>query len=155
MDIIFKGTSCPIKFLHIGVRGNNLVDKLVFCVDRKTPDGLDLSEFTPYVKIQNKAENYIDKDGKLAIDKCDNQLRLTYQLRRKTTQYPSFDMQLQFEQPNDGDCVVWRTEVIGVTLSRTIAADRQIEEQYPSVIQDLAERVTTIEEIKIINGGNP
>ena len=64
-------------------------------------------------------------------------------------------MQLQFEQPNDGDCVVWQTEVIGVTLSRTIAADRQIEEQYPSVIQDLAERVTTIEEIKIINGGNP
>lgn len=51
MDIIFNGTSCPIKYLHIGVQGNNLVDKIVFCVPRKTSDGLDLSEFTPYIKI--------------------------------------------------------------------------------------------------------
>lgn len=83
MDIIFNGTSCPIKYLHIGVQGNNLVDKIVFCVPRKTSDGLDLSEFTPYIKIQNVKENYIDKDGKLAIDKYDDQLRLTYRLRRK------------------------------------------------------------------------
>ena len=68
MDIIFNGTSCPIKYLHIGVQGNNLVDKIVFCVPRKASDGLDLSEFTPYIKIQNVKENYIDKDGKLTFD---------------------------------------------------------------------------------------
>lgn len=155
MDIIFNGTSCPIKYLHIGVQGNNLVDKLVFCVQRKTPDGLDLSEFTPYIKIQNAKENYIDKDGKIDVDKYDEQLRLTYRLRRKTTMYPSFEMQLQFEKPNEGDCVVWQTEVISVTLSRTIAADKEIEAQYPSVIQDLTARVSDIENIKIINGGQP
>lgn len=147
MDIIFNGTSCPIKYLHIGVQGNNLVDKIVFCVPRKTSDGLDLSEFTPYIKIQNIKENYIDK--------YDDQLRLTYRLRRKTTMYPCFEMQLQFEQPDEGDCIVWQTEVINVTLSRTIAADKEIEQQYPSVIQDLTARVETIENVKIINGGQP
>ena len=155
MDIIFNGTSCPIKYLHIGVQGNNLVDKIVFCVQRKTDDGLDLSEFTPYVKIQNAKENYIDKDGKLSTDKTDDQLRLTYRLRRKTTMYPCFEMQLQFEHPGEGDCIVWQTEVINVTLSRTIAADKEIEQQYPSVIQNLTERVEQIESVKIINGGQP
>ena len=143
MDIIFNGTSCPIKYLHIGVQGNNLVDKIVFCVPRKTSDGLDLSEFTPYIKIQNVKEKY------------DDQLRLTYRLRRKTTMYPCFEMQLQFEQPDEGDCIVWQTEVINVTLSRTITADKEIEQQYPSVIQDLTARVETIENVKIINGGQP
>lgn len=155
MDIFFNGTSCPTKYLHIGVQGNNLVDKLVFCIQRRTPEGLDLSEFTPYIKIQNAKENYIDKDGKITVDKHDEQLRLTYRLRRKTTMYPSFEMQLQFEKPNEGDCVVWQTEVIGVTLSRTIAADKEIEAQNPSVIQDLTARVSDIENIKIINGGQP
>lgn len=155
MDIIFNGTSCPTRYLHIGVQGNNLVDKIVFCVPRKTSDGLDLSEFTPYIKIQNAKENYIDKDGKLTIDKYDDQLRLTYRLRRKTTMYPCFEMQLQFEQPDEGDCIVWQTEVINVTLSRTIAADKEIEQQYPSVIQDLTALVETIENVKIINGGQP
>lgn len=155
MDIIFNGTSCPIKYLHIGVQGNNFIDKIVFCVQRKTDDGLDLSEFTPYVKIQNAKENYIDKDGKLAIDKTDDQLRLTYRLRRKTTMYPCFEMQLQLEHPDEGDCIVWQTEVINVTLSRTIAADKEIEQQYPSVIQNLTERVEQIESVKIINGGQP
>lgn len=122
MDIIFNGTSCPIKYLHIGVQGNNLVDKIVFCVPRKTSDGLDLSEFTPYIKIQNVKENYIDKDGKLAIDKYDDQLRLTYRLRRKTTMYPCFEMQLQFEQPENGDCIVWQN---GSNQRYFVAHDRR------------------------------
>lgn len=122
--------------------------------EKPTTDSI-LSEFTPYVKIQNAKENYIDKDGKLTIDKYDDQLRLTYRLRRKTTMYPCFEMQLQFEHPDEGDCIVWQTEVINVTLSRTIAADKEIEQQYPSVIQDLTERVETIENVKIINGGQP
>ena len=65
MDIIFNGTSCPIKYLHIGVQGNNLVDKIVFCVPRKTSDGLDLSEFTPYIKIQNVKKITLTRTGNL------------------------------------------------------------------------------------------
>lgn len=63
--------------------------------------------------------------------------------------------ELQFEHPDEGDCIVWQTEVINVTLSRTIAADKEIEQQYPSVIQNLTERVEQIESVKIINGGQP
>ena len=67
MEICFNGTACPIKYLHIGVKNNNLVDEIVFCVDRITSEGVDLSEFTPYVKIQNEKDGYIDKDGKITV----------------------------------------------------------------------------------------
>lgn len=82
-------------------------------------------------------------------------MRLIYRLRRKTTSHPAFEMQLQFEKEDSGDCVVWQTEIINVTLSRAIEADETITEKYPSVLQDLTARVSDIENIKIINGGQP
>lgn len=97
MEICFNGTACPIKYLHIGVKNNNLVDEIVFCVDRITSEGVDLSEFTPYVKIQNEKDGYIDKDGKITVEITETKLRLIYRLRRKTTSHPAFEMQLQFE----------------------------------------------------------
>lgn len=156
MDIVFNGQSCPIKNLHIGVRGNNLVDALVFVVKRRTPDGLDLSEFTPYVKLQNEKENYYDKDGKIEVSVIEQTIRLKYRLRRKTTMYPSFELQLQFEKPEgegSDDVLVWQTDAINFTLSKTIPADAEIVNQNPAVIQDLTERVTKIENINIIDGG--
>lgn len=155
MEICFNGTACPIKYLHIGVKNNNLVDEIVFCVDRITSEGVDLSEFTPYVKIQNEKDGYIDKDGKITVEITETKLRLIYRLRRKTTSHHAFEMQLQFEKEDSGDCVVWQTEIINITLSRAIEADETITEKYPSVLQDLTARVSDIENIKIINGGQP
>lgn len=126
-----------------------------FCIDRITSEGVDLSEFTPYVKIQNEKDGYIDKDGKITVETTETKLRLIYRLRRKTTSHPAFEMQLQFEKEDSGDCVVWQTEIINVTLSRAIEADETITEKYPSVLQDLTARVSDIENIKIINGGQP
>lgn len=157
MDIVFNGQSCPIKNLHIGVRGNNLVDVLVFVIKKQTPDGLDLSTFTPFVKLQNEKENYYDKDGKVEVDVIEETIRLKYRLRRKTTMYPSFELQLQFEKPESGnadDVLVWQTDTLNFTLSKTIPADAAIAKQYPSVIQDITARVENLENIKIIDGGN-
>lgn len=155
MQIIFNGALCPIRYFHIGVQGNNLVDNIEFVVDRYTPDGLDLTTFMPYVKLANDKQGYADKDGKLKVEPSATKIHLTYQLRRKTTAYASVDVQLQFERSGEADVAVWQTEAITITLSHTIPADAEIVNQNPAVIQDLTARVEKIENIKIINGGKP
>lgn len=172
MVITFNGISCPIKYYAVGVQGNNLVDKLEFVINRYTDTGLDLVTCTPYIKLQNEKEQYFDKDGRVEVINEINTLRLVYKLSRKTTARTSFDLQIQFEQKAEGDVVVWQTEAITFTLSRTIPADIAVEKQYPTVLQDLSgrvenleqtqtditdltERVENLEQIKFINGGTP
>lgn len=172
MVITFNGISCPIKYYAVGVQGNNLVDKLEFVINRYTDTGLDLVTCTPYIKLQNEKEQYFDKDGRVEVINEINTLRLVYKLSRKTTARTSFDLQIQFEQKAEGDVVVWQTEAITFTLSRTIPADIAVEKQYPTVLQDLTgrvenleqtqtditdltERVENLEKIKFINGGTP
>lgn len=172
MVITFNGISCPIKYYAVGVQGNNLVDKLEFVINRYTDTGLDLVTCTPYIKLQNEKEQYFDKDGRVEVINEINTLRLVYKLSRKTTARTSFDLQIQFEQKAEGDVVVWQTEAITFTLSRTIPADIAVEKQYPTVLQDLTgrvenleqtqtditdltERVENLEQIKFINGGTP
>lgn len=172
MVITFNGISCPIKYYAVGVQGNNLVDKLEFVINRYTDTGLDLVTCTPYIKLQNEKEQYFDKDGRVEVINEINSLRLVYKLSRKTTARTSFDLQIQFEQKAEGDVVVWQTEAITFTLSRTIPADIAVEKQYPTVLQDLSgrvenleqtqtditdltERVENLEQIKFINGGTP
>lgn len=173
MVITFNGINCPIKYYAVGVQGNNLVDKLEFVINRYTDTGIDLLTCTPYIKLQNAKEQYFDKDGRVEVKKeTDNTLRLVHKLSRKTTVHASFDLQIQFEQKAEGDVIVWQTEAITFTLSRTIPADIAIEKQYPTVLQDLTyrvenleqtqtdiseltERVENLEQIKFINGGTP
>lgn len=155
MQINFNGSMCPIKYFHIGVQGNNLVDKIEFVVDRYTSDGIDLLLYVPYVKLANTKQGYVDKDGKLEVVQDGGKVHLYYQLRRKTTMYASFDVQLQFERLDEVDVAVWQTEAITITLSRTIAADAEIANKHPAILQELSARVTRLENIKTINGGKP
>lgn len=158
MNLIFEGASCAQKFIHIVVRGNNLADKIVFVLRRHT-DGLDLAEFRPYVKLENRKTMYFDKDSDVETEIGEETVRIKYRLRRKTTIYDSFDIQLQFEKSSDADVVVWQTEAINFTLSKTIDADKKIAQAYPGIIQDLSSRVEKIESqtinINKINGGKP
>lgn len=161
MIINFYDTASPIKYYAVGIQGNNLADKLEFVIKRKTVSGLDLAEYTPYIKLQNVKAAYYDKDTRAEKIVTNDEVRLIYRLRRKTTMYAAFDLQIQFEGGTNTDITVWQTEAITITLSRTIPADVAIAQQHPAVIQDLTARVEKLENettglnIEIINGGNP
>lgn len=161
MIINFYDTASPIKYYAVGIQGNNLADKLEFVIKRKTVSGLDLAEYTPYIKLQNVKAAYYDKDTRVEKIATNDEVRLIYRLRRKTTMYAAFDLQIQFEGGTNTDITVWQTEAITITLSRTIPADVAIAQQHPAVIQDLTARVEKLENettglnIEIINGGNP
>ena len=102
---------------------------------------------------------YFDKDSDVETEIGEETVRIKYRLRRKTTIYDSFDIQLQFEKSSGADVVVWQTEAINFTLSKTIDADKKIAQAYPGIIQDLSSRVEKIESqtinINKINGGKP
>lgn len=160
MLIIFNGASCPIKYFAAGVQGNNLVDELEFVVNRHAAAGIDLANCKPYIKLSNEKDNYRDKDCRVSTVISNDEVRLTYRLRRKTTVHASFDLQLQFERNFEGDnaendIIVWQTEPITFTLARTIDADDAVADASPAIIQDLSLRIEKIENIKIINGGTP
>lgn len=161
MIINFYDTASPIKYYAVGIQGNNLADKLEFVIKRKTVSRLDLAEYTPYIKLQNVKAAYYDKDTRVEKIVTNDEVRLIYRLRRKTTMYAAFDLQIQFEGGTNTDITVWQTEAITITLSRTIPADVAIAQQHPAVIQDLTARVEKLENettglnIEIINGGNP
>lgn len=157
MEIPFFDTLSQIKYFRIGVRGNNLVDDLVFVVNRTTCDGLDLTTFVPYVKLENRKDNYFDKDGRLEIvsGAADEKLKLKYRLRRKTTMHAVVDIQLQFERAADDDVIVWQTEPVNITFAKSIPADDEVANQHPAILQDFERRISKIENIKIINGGKP
>lgn len=161
MIINFYDTASLIKYYAVGIQGNNLADKLEFVIKRKTVSGLDLAEYTPYIKLQNVKAAYYDKDTRVEKIVTNDEVRLIYRLRRKTTMYAAFDLQIQFEGGTNTDITVWQTEAITITLSRTIPADVAIAQQHPAVIQDLTARVEKLENettglnIEIINGGNP
>lgn len=157
MEIPFFDACSQIKYFRMGVRGNNLVDDIVFVVNRKTCDGLDLTPFVPYVKLENRKDNYFDKDGRVELisGAADDKIKLKYKLGRKTTMHAFVDVQLQFEQSTGDDVIVWQTEPVNITFSRTIPADAEIANQHPTILQDYDRRLKRIENIKIINGGKP
>lgn len=149
MDLVFKNTECATRRIRIGVRGNNLVDKLKFIVARYPEEDIDLLQFTPYVKLENKECGYMDKDGKVEVDfdEKTGTINLIYRLRQKTTIYPTVNIQLQFEFFNDvgTSVVIWQTEVISLEFRRTVRADEEISDRYPSIIQDLANKVALLD----------
>lgn len=157
MEIHFFDTLCQIKYFRIGVRGNNRVDEIIFVINRNSCTGLDLSNFKPYVKIENKKDDYFDKDSHVELlpDDGSGKMKLKYELRRKTTIHASVDIQLQFELMEKSDVIVWQTETVNISFLRTIRADEQIANENPTIIQDFERRITRLENIKIINGGTP
>lgn len=152
MDLIFKGTECATRRIRIGVRGNNIVDKLCFVIDRYPQDDIDLTKFTPYIKLENRECGYLDKDSRVEVQKDDEMgtLRITYALRQKTTRCPTASVQLQFEHRDEvgKPIAIWQTETVSVEFRRTVPADEEIEDVYPGVVQDLADRVATLEGLK-------
>ena len=78
MIINFYDTASPIKYYAVGIQGNNLADKLEFVIKRKTASGLDLAEYTPYIKLQNVKAAYYDKDTRVEKIVTDDEIRLIY-----------------------------------------------------------------------------
>lgn len=143
MQIEFKGNNPPIKSYNFGVMGNNAAEVIDFVLDSKQLD-MDLTKFKAYVKSASPTLSFADKQKLKIEDAGAGKIKLSWKLMRKHTRNHSINVQLQFEDyKND---IVWQTIAITFHFGKTIEADKEIENQQPSVIQDLCKRVSDLEE---------
>lgn len=103
MKLTFCGKRPQQNFVRMGVVGNNLSDELIMILDKKQGD-IDLSDFSPSLKIVNRDLTYADKTQHFIYDTDSDpeKVMLSYIFPRKVTQQGNVDMQIIFEKA-DGD----------------------------------------------------
>lgn len=142
MEILFTGNKPQKKTYSYSVKENNNSNIITFILD-KVQEDLDLSTLSCFVKVKGLE---IDKDVP-TIEIEGDQIKVNWTLLRKHTISRMLLIQLQFEGTSD---IVWQTEIITIVLSDTIKADKYIENEYPAVLINHEERITSLE-----NGGQP
>ena len=143
MEILFNGERPTQKVYFYSVQDNNNADELVFVIAKEQEDISLSMAYTPYIKIQDAGKSYIDKDVFDSIEENETQFALHYFLKRKSTQFRTLQLQVQFEESEED--VVWQTEIVNLNLFNTIKADAFIENNNASVINELLHRVEELE----------
>lgn len=146
MIIKFDGIEPQARYYRMGVMLNNLTDDIVFELTAKQGD-IDLTAYRPYLKLQTPDLSFADKDGNLeATPTDDGKLRLRYKITRTLEQYHTVDMQLQFEDYSVEGVAVWQSTIFNVTFNATLPVDQTIEKSEPTILQDHARRITSLED---------
>lgn len=140
--INYKGITPQQRFYSHAVKGNNNANEIKFIVERYQND-LDLASLTPYLKVSSKCENYFDKIS-LTLTNDDDFVYLVWTMTRKSTHYRNLELQLQF-QSDDSDDVVFQTQIVELELNETINADKEISEEYPTILSQLEKMIKEIE----------
>lgn len=152
MTLNFLGNCPQQKFIRLGVIGNNRTDNLVLVLDTKQSGDLDLSNYTPYLKITNKDLTFADKttDFELTKDADNGKIKITYKAPNGVTGQKSVDMQLSFENITGDDentnTLVWQSKIFNVSFDCTLDVSKIVTSQYPDVLVDLNERMYHIEQ---------
>lgn len=152
MILNFLGNCPQQKFIRLGVIGNNLTDNLVLVLDIKQSGDLDLTNYTPYLKITNKDLTFADKikDFEITQDAENGKIKITYKVPDSVTGQKSVDMQLSFENLTGDDeklnTLVWQSKIFNVSFDCTLDISKVIASQYPDVINELNEHMHHIEQ---------
>lgn len=119
------------KKFEYAVQGNNKVDVITFDISNIAE--LDFEPAHTYVKVQTKDQKYVDK-----IELTNNGGGiLTWNLLAKTTRHRLIECQLSFETIDK----CYQTEMFELTLKANIDADGEIENDYPTILQDLQKQI--------------
>ena len=141
----YNGNKPIANYYKYGVEGNNDADIVRFVVLKKQ-GGLDLTDnFLVYVKCDNES-GFVDK---VEIESADisvksNNIFVDWHLLKKHTEQESLRVSLCFENENE---IVWQTQVFQLKLLSGVNADTEIENTYPSVLQDLQNQINSLGDI--------
>lgn len=135
---------CPCqKYIRLGVIGNNRVDSLVMLLE-KIQGNIDLTEFTPYLKMSNKDLSFVDKTTDFEVTTEGEKIKITYNAPAVVTKQKNPDMQLSFEKIIESDTLVWQTNIFNTTFDITIDVTTSIVNEYPDVLKDLNEKIDNV-----------
>ena len=155
LSINFKGITPQNRFYKYSVIGNNNSNKIKFILSAIQND-VGLSSLTPYIKVQSAGGTYLDKIRAVASVE-DETIAIIWTMTRKSLSCRNLTIQLQFEDVDNNNDVVWQTSMIELELENTIKADEEIEEKNPTILQQMAgqlvnheERITDLEGREVV-----
>ena len=122
LSIIYNGIKPNEYKFEYSVIGNNNVDYIDFSFSNEIPSG------DCYALIESKDKSYVDK---IALDY--NNGHYVLPLLAKTTAHKVIKVQLSIETNE----IKWQTEIVEIMLKNSIKADEEIENDYPSVLEQL------------------
>lgn len=133
------------QYYRVGVQENNLVDDLVFVIDREQGT-IDLFEYTPKIKAKSAKGGYAELTDNLTVEHIEPQsgvdiVQITYFAPELMTAQKEIDMQVVFEKPILGAKPKrWQTSIFKVVFYVTINPSEEVMEAYPDIIHDLTEQ---------------
>lgn len=156
LKINYKGIIPQQREYSYSVKQNNKTNKVKFIVE-KLQDDIDLSQYTPYLKLETPTKEYVDKIGTgLTVTSDTNFIYIVWNMSIKTTAYKNLNLQLQFQKAEGGtstDVLVWQSAICSLELQNTIEADKEIAEQNPEKIVEIEaelenheDRITALED---------
>lgn len=104
-----------------------------------------LGDYSIYANIQNELGDFTDKvELDLETLQIDNDgiLSVELKLMKKHTENKSILLSLSFED----ESVVWKTQTVKININCGVSADEEIENNYPTILQQLEERIRELEQ---------
>lgn len=132
--INFKNNIPQQNHYNFSVVGNNKSNKIKFVLD-KYQDEVDLSEFNAYVKVMADGGDFVDIMP-LSHSVVGSEIEIVWELKRKTTQFSIVECQLSFKKTANDDSVVWQSAIFGIELLKTIKAEQEISDKYPTILEE-------------------
>lgn len=142
--INYNGNKPISNSYNFSVNGNNNADVIKFVLNGYQGDLL-LVNYSIYANIQNELGDFIDKVEldleTLQIDE-DGILSVELKLMKKHTENKSIFLSLSFED----ESVVWKTQTVKININCGVSADEEIANNYPTILQQLEERIRELEQ---------
>lgn len=150
MKIIFSKNQPERNYYRIGVRENNLTDKLEFEVDM-FQDDVDLSSFQAYLKVVSIDRTFADKIELIpTINQKTEKICLEAILTSSITKTGCADFQLEFVDFNAKTLQLvplWQTQIFNVAFDETLAVDEVvIQNTSPEILKSIDFRLNHLEE---------
>lgn len=142
--INYNGNKPISNSYNYSVNGNNNADVIKFVLNGYQGD-LWLGDYSIYANIQDELGDFIDKvELDLETLQIDNDgiLSIELKLMKKHTENKSILLSLSFED----ESVVWKTQTVKININCGVSADEEIENNYPTILQQLEERIRELEQ---------
>ena len=143
--INYNGNKPTTDYFKYSVQGNNNADVVRFCLSTMQSN-IDLSGCEVYAQAYCEEDGFIDKvniTDNMSI--VGNEYHVDWYLLRKHTVNRQLQVNLCFES-GDIHQQVWQTQIVKINICNGILADEEIQNSYPTVIQDMQDDIDELEE---------
>lgn len=139
--INYNGNKPITDYFKFSVQGNNKSDVVRFIVSLNQGGFVFNDNYHYYAKVQCVDDNYYDKIkiDTWGVNDTLNLFTADLILKAQTTSHKQIEVSLSCE--NLQDEIVWQTQIVKIAIANGVNADEEIENKYPSVLQDLQDQI--------------